>query len=207
MKNKFLKVLFFYNGLFVLASGLLGPLYALYIAGINGGVLAVSISWAAFLGSSTFFTYLVSKTRDQRKKEKKMLLAGIAIRALAWLLFAFTGSIIVVVILQIFIGLGEALGTPAFDTLFAEHLEARHHLQEYSRWKISDHREQIKTLINESCGEAGSRGSGLAKVSIKNRPDRQTLDFRNHSAWWVGLPLLLFFLVASSEEAAGPRQP
>lgn len=37
---------------------------------------------------------------------------------------------------QILLGLGEALGSPAFDSIFAEHLDRNKHVKEFSDWKL-----------------------------------------------------------------------
>jgi len=40
------------------------------------------------------------------------------------------------ILIQFFLGIGEALGTPAFDAIFAEHLDKNRHLTDYSDWKV-----------------------------------------------------------------------
>lgn len=136
MNNQALKILFIYNGVFVLAGSLLGPLYAIYVEKFQAGILPVSISWSAFLISTTVFTFILSKIGDRVKEKEYLLLAGYFVRALAWFLFIFVGDIVFLIILQICLGLGEALGTPAFEVIFAEHLEEGKHIAEYSDWKL-----------------------------------------------------------------------
>jgi MFS family permease len=136
MKNKALKILYFYNGIFVLAGSLLGPLYAIYVERFQGGILPVSISWSAFLLSTTFFIFLLSKYGDGVKEQEYLLMAGYLVRALVWLMYIFIGNITTLVIMQIFLGLGEALGSPSFDAIFAEHLDRGRHIKEYSDWKL-----------------------------------------------------------------------
>src|SRR3989344_5954597 len=91
MPNKVLKVLFLYNGIFVLAGSLLGPLLA-------GGYL---------------------------------------IRASCWLYMSVITNIGQLIITQFILGIGEALGTPAFDAIFAEHLDKNKHIMDYSDWKMT----------------------------------------------------------------------
>lgn len=134
--NKSLKILFLYNGIFVLASSLLGPLYALYVGKLTPGILSVSISWAAFMISGTIFTYFVSKIKDNMIKHEYMLVISFLIRAFIWILFIFINSIPQLIILQILLGIGEAIGNPAFDSIFAEHLDKNKHISEYANWKV-----------------------------------------------------------------------
>lgn len=134
--NKSLKALFLANGVFVFAGNLLGPLYAVFVEGLDKGVMSISASWAAFLVSATLFTYVSSLFGDKVKHKEYLLMSGYLIRAAVWGLFITIHTIGALVALQIILGLGEALGTPAFDVIFAEHLDRGHHIADFSRWKI-----------------------------------------------------------------------
>lgn len=136
MNNQALKILFIYNGVFVLAGSLLGPLYAVYVEKFQAGIMPISISWSAFLISTTIFTFIISKVGDRIKEKEYLLLAGYFVRAMTWFLFIFVGDIMFLIILQICLGLGEALGTPAFDVIFAGHLDDGKHIADYSNWKL-----------------------------------------------------------------------
>jgi MFS family permease len=134
--NKSLKILFLFNGVFVFAAMLLGPLYAVYVESIDKNILVVSITWAVFLASATFFTFIVSKKGDSVKEKEYLLMGGFLIRGLSWLLFIFVGSIFHLILVQIFLGIGEAFGSPSFDAIFAEHLDDGMQIKEYSSWKL-----------------------------------------------------------------------
>lgn len=136
MKNSALKILFIYNGIFVFAAGLLGPLYALFVGTIDKNILSVSLSWSAFLISTTISMLLLRKFGDELKEKEYLLLAGFLFRALAWFAFPFISTISALILLQILLGIGEALGSPAFDAIFAEHLDDGFHIREYTDWKL-----------------------------------------------------------------------
>jgi len=136
MHNKPLKTLFIFNGIFVFAGSLLGPLYALYVGTFDKNILSVSITWATFLVATFVFTLIVSKIGDGVKEKEYLLMAGFLVRAVAWFMFIFAGSIFHFVLLQALLGLGEALGTPTFDAIFAEHLDGGKHIKEYADWKL-----------------------------------------------------------------------
>ena len=136
ISNKILTVLFFYNGIFILAATMLGPLYAVYVERFVDGIMAVSISWATLLISTTLFTYFLSRTGDRIKDKKYLLLAGYLLRIIGWISFIFVNNILSLVLVQILLGLGESLGTPAFNTIFAEHLDKNEHIKEYSNWTL-----------------------------------------------------------------------
>lgn len=134
--NPSLKTLYIYNGIFVAAAGLLGPLYAVYVKEFDSSVLFVSFSWAAFIFSSILFTFIVSRIGDSVKEKEYLLLGGYLVRGIVWFLYAFSGNIIHIIVLQILLGLGEAMGTPSFDAIFARHLDRGQEVKEYSYWKL-----------------------------------------------------------------------
>ncbi len=115
---------------------LLGPLYAVYVESIDKNILFISITWAVFLASATFFTFIVSKRGDSVKEKEYLLMAGFLIRAISWFLFIFVGSIYHLILIQFFLGIGEAFGSPSFDTIFAQHLDEGMQVKEYSSWKL-----------------------------------------------------------------------
>ncbi len=148
MNNKSLKILFIYNGIFVFAASLFGPLYAVYVGLLDKNILSVSITWSAFLIATIIFTLIISKIGDRLKEKEYLLLAGFLVRAITWFLFIFTTNVYYLIFLQILLGFGEALGTPAFDAIFAEHLDGGRHIKEYSDWKlISNIATSVGTLI------------------------------------------------------------
>jgi len=134
--NRSLKTLFLFNGIFVFAGSLLGPLYAIYVEGIDKSILAVSSSWSIFLISATVFTYLMSRWGDKVKEKEYFLILGYLIRAFVWFGYIFVGNLYTLLILQLLLGAGEAAGTPSYDTIFAEHLDKNKHIRDYSVWKV-----------------------------------------------------------------------
>jgi MFS family permease len=134
--NKPLRILFFINSVFVFAGALLGPLYAVYVQEIDKRILAVSFSWAVFMFASTGFMYLISKFGDRIKEKEYLLAGGFLVRAIAWLGYLFVTDITGLILVQIILGFGEALGTPSWGALFADHLNVRREIMEYSKWSV-----------------------------------------------------------------------
>ena len=136
-ENKVLKILLLFNSIFVFASSLLGPLYAVFVESIDGNVISISVAWSTFMLSATFFMLLVRKYGDRIKEKKKLLMAGYIVRALVWFLYPLVGSLEVLLILQVLLGFGEALGTPAYDAVFAKHLDKNKYVEEYTDRKLA----------------------------------------------------------------------
>lgn len=125
-----------FNGLFVFGNNLVGPLYALFAQQFDNKVFSVSLSWAVFLVSATLFTWIISTVGDTIKEKEYLLISGYLVRSGAWLMFGFITNINQLLILQAVLGLGEALGTPAFDAIFSSHVDHGKQISEYSWWKI-----------------------------------------------------------------------
>jgi MFS family permease len=134
--NTAIHTLYFFNGIFMFGGSLLGPLYALYVANIQNGALAASLSWAVYLVSSTIMTFLVSLFGDQVKETEYLLVIGYFLRSICWASFIFVPSWNWLLLAQIGIGIGDALGAPAFDTLMASHLDKGKHMSDYATWKL-----------------------------------------------------------------------
>lgn len=134
--NPALKTLFIYNGIFVFAANLLGPLYAVYLQKFDTNVFSISLTWAVLIFSATTFTYLLSKFGDHLKEKESFLMAGFLIRCIAWFLFIFANNITIIIGIQIILGLGEAFGSPTFDAIISEHIDKDQRMAEYSAWKI-----------------------------------------------------------------------
>lgn len=134
--NKSLKVLFTLNSIFVFGGSLFGPLYAIYVQELDNKIVTVSMTWAVFMITSTIFMSLVSKYGDKVKEQEYLLAAGFLARAVAWFGYLFVTNISGLVCIQIILGLGEALGTPSWNAIFAKHLDGHKEIMDYSNWHI-----------------------------------------------------------------------
>ena len=134
--NSALKTLYLYNSIFVFAANLIGPLFAVYILKFNNSAITISLTWAIFLTFTTIFTYIFSKFGDRLAEQEYWLLIGFIIRAISWFLYIFAGYIYLIFGIQILLALGEAIGSPAFDTILAKHVDCGSQMSEYSLWKV-----------------------------------------------------------------------
>ncbi len=148
MPRRYLRVLFLYNGISVLTANLIVPLYSVYVQQLHGSMAAISVSWMVLFASTTLFSVLLTVMPLTVSKET-LLLAGYIVRAVAWASFIFVGSIATILMLQVLLGLGEALGSPAFDAMFAERMDPKNRIGEYARWKFVSN---IMTAIGVGVG-------------------------------------------------------
>lgn len=136
MPNRTLRILFACNAVFVFAGSLLGPLYTVFVQGIDNRIMAISGSWAVFLLSTTLCMFLLTRLRDKGLHKKYLLTGSYLLRAVIWSLFPMVHGLAFLLILQAILGLGEAMGSPTFDAIFAEHLDPGEHVADYSEWQV-----------------------------------------------------------------------
>lgn len=146
--NKSLKLLLIINSTFILAANLLGPLYALYIGRLGGSIALVSGTWSVMLLTTTLVNFALIRYGDRVREHEYFLIGGFIFRGIAWTGFAFVSSIQAVIVLQILIGIGEAIGATGFDTIFSEHLDKSRHVKDYATWlTVSNVIAAVATLI------------------------------------------------------------
>ncbi len=146
--NKSLKLLLAINSIFVLAGNLLGPLYAVYIEGLGGSIAVVSGTWSVMLLTTTLVNFAMIRYGDKVREHEYFLITGFILRAITWTGFIFASNIAGIIMLQIILGLGEAVGSTGFDAIMAEHLDKSSHIRDYAVWKtISNLLAALATMI------------------------------------------------------------
>ncbi len=146
--NKSLKLLLAINSVFVLAGNLLGPLYAIFIEGLGGSIAVVSGTWSVMLLATTLVNFILIRYGDKIREHEYLLIVGFILRSVVWIGFIFAGNITMIILLQIIIGIGEAVGSTGFDAIMAEHLDKSNHIRDYAVWKtISNILAALATLI------------------------------------------------------------
>lgn len=134
--NLALKTLFVSNSIYYFAAMLLGPLYAVYVSRIGGGVLLVSISTGVFYVATTLFLVFMARWGDKVFRKELLLVASYIIRGIGFFGYIFINSPFLLILVQVIHALAESIGTPTFGALFAKHLDKKEEVLEYSDWSI-----------------------------------------------------------------------
>lgn len=147
--NKSLKILVATDSLLVLAAGMFGPIYAIYVEDIGGDLLDASIAWALFSFISGIVIYVMGKLGDKVKEKELMIVAGYVMTAIAYFGYIFINSVFWLFGIQILLGLASAIVTPAFDTVYSSHLDQG---KQASQWGAWEGMSQIVTAIGALVG-------------------------------------------------------
>ncbi len=121
--SKASKIILYTNGLILLSGAMLGPIYALFVEDIGGSLLDASYAFAIFSFTAGIVTVLSGKYVDKIKENELILVLGYGIIGIGFILYIFVNSIFLLFLVQIIIGIGEAVSWPAFDVLYNKHID------------------------------------------------------------------------------------
>jgi len=133
--NKALKALLLTNGLILVAAAMLGPIYALFVAKLGGDLLDASIAVGIFALTAGVVSLLSGKLSDEIRHSEKVIILGYSLIGLGFLLYLFVDSIAFLFAVQVIIGFGEAIYSPAFDKLYSLHLDKGKGGTEWGAWE------------------------------------------------------------------------
>lgn len=136
MMNKFLRILLIADSLKVFSVAMLGPIYAIYVNDIGGGVLAASWSVALMSLSSGITMYLAGKKADKMKNKKVAISLSYLLLALSYIGYMLVTNVYSLLIVQVYAGIAVAIGTPAFDGLYSQKLDKNKESSEWGNWEI-----------------------------------------------------------------------
>ncbi len=137
--RKKLKVLLFSSALFMLAGGLFGPIYAIFVEDIGGDILTAGGAYGAFAIAAGILIYFISKWEDHVKHQEKLIIAGYVFSIIGFAGYLFVQKPWHLFIVQIIFGLGEAIGTPAYDGLYSKNLDKGKYISEWGIWESMDY--------------------------------------------------------------------
>ena len=132
--KKQLKILLGSSALFMLAGGLFGPIYAVFVEGIGGDILTAGIAYSGFAIAAGVLIFFVSRWEDHVKHQEKLVIAGYFLSCLGFLGYLFVKTPFHLLIVQVILGLGEAVSTPAYDGLYSKHLDKGKFASEWGLW-------------------------------------------------------------------------
>ncbi len=121
--------------LLTLLVGLFAPFYALFVEKIGGGIEIAGISWAVFSIVSGVLILLFTMWETHVVHKRKLLLAGLFLRALAFLSFVFITSITDLILAQVLMGISIALTNPSYDALFTHHTTEQKAISDWGGWE------------------------------------------------------------------------
>lgn len=130
-----LKILLGASALFMLAGGMFGPIYAIFVEEIGGDLLTAGSAYFLFALSAGVMIFFISRWEDHVKHQEKLVISGYVLSCIGFLGYMLIKNPFDLFIVQIIFGLGEAIGTPAYDGLYSKFLDKGKFVSEWGIWE------------------------------------------------------------------------
>lgn len=135
--NSLRRLLLLTDAFYLLAGGLLGPIYALYVQKIGGDLLDASTTFAFFMFTAGVVVFLLGMWEDKSKHQKKFVIAGYGLGVIGALGYLFVTSTTGLFMVQIILGVAIAMKDPAYDALFST--GQKHLALAWGEWEAVDY--------------------------------------------------------------------
>ncbi len=133
--NKSLRVLLVTNGLILISAAMIGPIYAIFVENIGGDLLDASIAGGLFAFTAGVVTLLSGRFSDKIRHSEIIMISGYMLIGTGFFLYQYVNSIPFLFAIQVMIGLGNAIYSPAFDKLYSAHLDSEKAGTEWGAWE------------------------------------------------------------------------
>jgi MFS family permease len=140
--NRTTRILLLGANLWYFGEGMLGPLFAVFSEKVGGDILDISWAWAAYLVVTGVCYIIVGRLINGKPYQAKVMVAGYALNALLTFCYCFVHNSWQLFMVQAGLGVAEAIGTPAWDALYAKNMSDEH---DTFAWGLSTGQSQIVT--------------------------------------------------------------
>lgn len=162
-RNPALRALLIGDGLIELATAMLAPIYALFVAKVGGDLLDAGLTGGVFALAAGITSLVGGRYADRTKNKRAMLSIGYVLNGVGFLLYLTAQSVIGLLIVQVFVGIVRQYFTPVYDTLYSEHLDKGRAGVEWSHWEAMFY---FATAIGAVVGGAIASAAGFNGVFI-----------------------------------------
>lgn len=142
--SRTVKILLMGANIWYFGEGMMGPLFAIFSEKVGGDILDITWAWSTYLVITGLFYILVGKLLNKKEFKTKVMVMGYSLNALLTFAYLLVDSPFSLFLVQAGLGIAEAIGTPAWDALYAKHLDKD--LDSYA-WGLSTGQSQIVTGI------------------------------------------------------------
>jgi MFS family permease len=134
--NRALKILLSVDFLVIFSGAMIGPFYAVFVIDrVGGDLLDAGISWSIFAVVSGIITLLIGKMTNSVREQELIIAAGYLISGLSFLGYLLIDSIWELFLIQIFLGIGGAISSPAYSAVYSTHLTKGEFIFQWGSWE------------------------------------------------------------------------
>lgn len=124
-KNGAARTLLLVESFWCFGSGLFLPIFAIFSERVGGDIIDAGIAAAIFLFANSTLQIFIGSWLD-KYREKWFLVADYILESLIFLGYFFVDNKWELFILQLFLGIANAIGDPAWESLYSRHSPENH---------------------------------------------------------------------------------
>jgi MFS family permease len=132
--HKAIKILILASIFFNLSVGLFGPIYAIFVEKIRGGILSASAAIALYNILFGVLKIFFGRLEDIHFDKRKMITLGYLLNALGFAGYALVQNPLQLFLIQIALGTGDAIKNPAWEAIFSKSLDRGRESSEWAYW-------------------------------------------------------------------------
>jgi predicted MFS family arabinose efflux permease len=121
-------------------EGMIGPLYAIFAEKVGGDILDITWAWSAYLVCTGCCYILFGRLFNRKKYKAQMMVFGYTLNAVLTFGYLLVDNPFKLFLVQVGLGVAEAIGTPLWDSLYASSLTEEH---DTYAWGLSTGQSQI----------------------------------------------------------------
>jgi predicted MFS family arabinose efflux permease len=147
--TKTAKILLLGANIWYFGEGMMGPLFAVFAQRVGGDILDITWAWSTYLGITGILYILIGKAINKKPYKTKVMVAGYILNAIFTFGYLLVKNPLHLFLVQAGLGAAEAIGTPAWDALYAQNVADK---SDTYAWGLSSGQSQIVTGIAFAIG-------------------------------------------------------
>jgi MFS family permease len=136
--NAALKTLVMSAGVIIAASAMIGPIYGLMVEQIGGDLLDASLTFFIYSIVTSMTLFVSGKLFDKRRQGKNILVLGFLVISVGYFAYLLVDSVQKLYLVQVLIGIGTAIYSPAWDSMYSTHITKKHEGTQWATWEITN---------------------------------------------------------------------
>lgn len=125
-------------------EGMMGPLFAIFAEKVGGDILDITWAWSTYLVITGLLYIVMGRLLNNKSYKAKVMVLGYSLNAVLTFGYLLVDSPIKLFLVQAGLGIAEAIGTPAWDALYAKNMNDN--VDTYA-WGLSTGQSQIATGV------------------------------------------------------------
>ena len=118
--NSRAKILLWSSNIWYLGEGMLGPLFAVFSQRVGGDVFQIASAWSVYLFIRGLAQIITGRFSDGHGRKEILSVVGFFLSAGATFCYLFVHSQTSLLLVQVLLGIGTAIATPTWVSLYAQ---------------------------------------------------------------------------------------